>query len=89
MTVGLDWPGRREVLTDREAEILALMTQGKTTPRSPRHFPQPEHRQVLHPQYLLRDPSDQPHPGRPLGRQERIQRGPPPHRPLARRPPRR
>ena len=28
--VGLDWPGRREGLTDRESEILALITQGKT-----------------------------------------------------------
>lgn len=26
---GADWPGRREGLTDREAEILALITQGK------------------------------------------------------------
>jgi DNA-binding NarL/FixJ family response regulator len=26
---GLDWPGRREGLTDRESEILALITQGK------------------------------------------------------------
>ena len=26
---GLDWPGRGEGLTDREAEILALITQGK------------------------------------------------------------
>jgi len=26
----LDWPGRREGLTDREAEILALITQGLT-----------------------------------------------------------
>lgn len=26
---GLDWPGRGEGLTDREAEILALLTQGK------------------------------------------------------------
>jgi DNA-binding NarL/FixJ family response regulator len=25
----LDWPGRREGLTDREAEVLALITQGK------------------------------------------------------------
>jgi hypothetical protein len=32
---GLDWPGRREGLTDREAEVLALITQGKATPRSP------------------------------------------------------
>jgi len=29
-TSGLDWPGRAEGLTDREAEILALITQGKS-----------------------------------------------------------
>ena len=29
-SVGYDWPGRREGLTDREAEILALITQGKS-----------------------------------------------------------
>jgi DNA-binding NarL/FixJ family response regulator len=29
-SVGHDWPGRREGLTDREAEILALITQGKS-----------------------------------------------------------
>jgi DNA-binding NarL/FixJ family response regulator len=27
---GLDWPGRREGLSDREAEILALITQGRS-----------------------------------------------------------
>lgn len=27
--IGLDWPGRGEGLTDRESEILALITQGK------------------------------------------------------------
>jgi DNA-binding NarL/FixJ family response regulator len=27
---GLEWPGRTEGLTDREAEVLALITQGKT-----------------------------------------------------------
>jgi DNA-binding CsgD family transcriptional regulator len=27
---GLNWPGRHEGLTDREAEILALITQGKS-----------------------------------------------------------
>ena len=27
---GLDWPGRGEGLSDREAEILALITQGKS-----------------------------------------------------------
>src|SRR6478736_1935701 len=29
-TSGLNWPGRREGLTDREAEVLALITQGKS-----------------------------------------------------------
>ncbi len=29
-TVGLDWPGRSEGLSDREAEILALVTQAKS-----------------------------------------------------------
>jgi DNA-binding NarL/FixJ family response regulator len=28
--VGLDWPGRSEGLTERESEILALITQGKS-----------------------------------------------------------
>jgi DNA-binding NarL/FixJ family response regulator len=28
--VGLDWPGRGEGLTDRESEVLALITQGKS-----------------------------------------------------------
>ncbi|MDP9092501.1 MAG: response regulator transcription factor [Actinomycetota bacterium] len=28
--VGLDWPGRGEGLNDRESEILALITQGKS-----------------------------------------------------------
>jgi DNA-binding NarL/FixJ family response regulator len=29
-SLGLDWPGRHEGLTDREAEILALITQGRS-----------------------------------------------------------
>jgi len=28
--LGLDWPGRAEGLTDREAEVLALITQGRS-----------------------------------------------------------
>jgi DNA-binding NarL/FixJ family response regulator len=28
--LGLDWPGRREGISDREAEILALITQGRS-----------------------------------------------------------
>ena len=27
---GLDWPGRDEGITDRESEVLALITQGKS-----------------------------------------------------------
>ena len=30
VNAGLDWPGRTEGLTDREAEVIALITQGKT-----------------------------------------------------------
>ncbi len=30
LSIGLDWPGRREGITDRESEILALITQGKS-----------------------------------------------------------
>ncbi len=30
LTVGLDWPGRAEGLSERESEILALITQGKS-----------------------------------------------------------
>ena len=29
-TVGLEWPGREEGLTERESEIIALITQGKS-----------------------------------------------------------
>lgn len=30
LTTGLDWPGREEGLSERESEVLALITQGKT-----------------------------------------------------------
>jgi len=29
-TPGLEWPGSQEGLTDREAEVLALITQGRS-----------------------------------------------------------
>lgn len=32
-----DWPGRQEGLSDREAEIIALITQGKTNAEIARH----------------------------------------------------
>ena len=47
---GLDWPGRGEGLTDRESEILALITQGKSNAEvADADVPQPEHGEVLHP----------------------------------------
>ena len=30
VAMGLDWPGRREGITDRESEILALISQGRS-----------------------------------------------------------
>ena len=30
VNAGLDWPGRTEGLTDREAEVIALVTQGRS-----------------------------------------------------------
>ena len=66
--VGLDWPGRGEGLSDREAEILALITQGKSNADVARaDISQPEHREVLHPQHLPQDRSRQSDPGCPLG----------------------
>ena len=53
---GLDWPGRGEGLTDRESEILALITQGMSNAEvADADLPQPEHRQVLHPERLPQD----------------------------------
>ena len=84
--VGLDWPGRGEGLTDREAEILALITQGKNNAEvAAADLPQPQHREVLHPHDLPQDRRRQPDPGGALGRRPRLHPGPPPHRPLARR----
>ena len=48
------------------------------------HLPEPEHREVLHPHHLPQDRRRQSHPGGALGREQRLQPGPPPDRPLAR-----
>ena len=84
---GLDWPGRGEGLTDRESEILALITQGKSnaevarltylSPNTVKSYIRTIYRKIGR---------RQPHPGGALGRQPRLHPGPPPHRPLARRP---
>ena len=86
IAVGLDWPGRGEGLTNRESEILALITQGKSNTEVARSdLPQPEHGQVLHPFGLPQDRRRESHPGRAVGGRARLPPRPPPHRPLARR----
>jgi DNA-binding NarL/FixJ family response regulator len=61
---GLNWPGRSEGLTDRESEILALITQRQEQRRGGNpHLPQPENREVLHPNDLSQDQRCQPHAG--------------------------
>ena len=81
--VGLDWPGRREGLTDREAEILASDHAGQEQRRGRRaDLPEPEHGEVLHPLGLSQDRRRQPDASRALGRPQRVHPGPPPHRPL-------
>ena len=71
--VGLDWPGRGEGLSDRESEILALITQGKKQCRGRgADISQPQHCEVLHPHDLPQDRSQQPDPGRPVGCEARL-----------------
>jgi DNA-binding NarL/FixJ family response regulator len=83
---GLNWPGRSEGLTDRESENL-----GADHPRQEQrrgrnaHPPQPQHREVLHPNDLSQDRRHQPHPGGSVGRSPRLHTRPSPHRTLARR----
>ena len=84
--VGLDWPGRGEGLTDRESEILALITQGKSnadvaaltylSPNTVKSYIRIVYRKIG---------VAQPHPGRAVGRRARLHPRPPPHRALARR----
>ena len=86
-TSGLNWPGRGEGLTDRESEILALITQGKSnaevatlaylSPNTVKSYIRTIYRKI---------DVGQPHPGGAVGRQERLHARPPPDRPLARRP---
>ena len=82
--LGLDWPGRTEGITDRESEILALITQGRNNADiAAADLPQPQHREVLHPLDLPEDRGGQPHAGGAVGRRPRLRARPPPHRPLA------
>ena len=85
-TTGLDWPGRSEGLTDRESEILALITQGKSNAEvaataflslnSVKSYIRSTYRKIgvkSRTQAVL------------LGHRARLPTGPPSHRPLARR----
>jgi len=86
ITSGLDWPGRGEGLTDRESEILALITQGKSnadvaaltflSPNTVKSYIRTIYRKI--------DVAST-HPGGPLGRRQRLQSRSSPDRPLARR----
>ena len=85
-TIG-DWPGRGEGLTDREAEVLALITQGRSNAEiAALTYLSPQHGQDLHPHPLSQDRGRQSEPGRPLGSAQRVHARSPPHRALAGRP---
>jgi FixJ family two-component response regulator len=85
--VGLDWPGRGEGLSDRESEILALITQGKSNAEVAKlTYLSPQHREVLHSHDLPQNRRPQPNPSCPMGGQARLHSRPQPHRTLARRP---
>ena len=84
--IGLDWPGRGEGLTDRESEILALITQGKSnaevaaltylSPNTVKSYIRTIYRKIdvaSRTQAVL------------WGVDTRLPPRPPPHRPLARR----
>ena len=83
---GLDWPGRGEGLSEREAEILALITQGMSnadvarltylSPNTVKSYIRTIYRKLG---------VSQSHPGRLVGCQARVHARPPPHRALARR----
>ena len=80
-TSGLDWPDEGEGLTDRESEILALITQGKSnaevaaltylSPNTVKSYIRTIYRKI---------DVGEPYPGRALGVQQRLQPRPPPHR---------
>ena len=84
---GLDWPGRDEGLTDRESEILALITQGSSnadvasqtylSPNTVKSYIRSVYRKIG---------VGEPDPGGAVGRRARLLARPPAHRPLARRP---
>ena len=81
--VGLDWPGRGEGLSDRESEILALITQGKNNADVARlTYLSPNTVKSYIRTRVPQDRRRQPHPGRPVGRRPRLHPGPQSHRTL-------
>ena len=84
---GLDWPGRDEGLTDRESEILALITQGLSNAEvAALTYLSPNTVKSYIRVGLPQDRRREPDAGGAVGRRPRLRPGPPPHRPLARRP---
>ena len=83
--VGLDWPGRGEGLSDRESEILALITQGKSNAEVAKlTYLSPNTVKSYIRIDLPQDRSRQPDPGCPMGCESRLHSRPSPHRTLAR-----
>ena len=82
---GLNWPGRSEGLTDRESEILALITQGHSNAEVATLTHLSPNTVNLHPNDLSQDRPHEPHPGGSVGRPPWLHTRPSPHRPLARR----
>ena len=83
---GLDWPGRTEGLTDREAEVLALITQGQSNSE----IAQVMYLSINTVKTYIRSAYRKigvtgPIPRHAVGHRPRVPTRPPPHRPLARR----
>ena len=70
---GLNWPGSGEGLTDRESEILALITQGKSnTEVTALAFPSPNTVKSYIRAIYRQDRCRQPHPKRCFGALKRL-----------------
>ena len=70
-----DWPGRDYGLSAREAEVIALITQGLGTGRSQPDVHERQHGQDLHPHGVPEDRRRHPDAGGSLGHRPRIPPG--------------
>ena len=85
---GADWPGREHGLTAREAEVLALITQGLSNQEiADADLPLHQLGEDLHPDGVPQDRRHPPLPGRRLGDEPRVPTPARPHRRRLRPPP--